>query len=82
MNRRNFVTSLIAAPLATLTGTSSKPLKKIYKQLANGKTKRVRLYELKPGDVFMFVGEKFTSQWFTAKSEPYLINGNWGIECT
>ena len=87
MNRRNFVTSLVAAPMLANSDvwawlTNRKTLRTIYKRMPDGSKKRVRMCELKRDDVFMFTGKEFTSQWFTAKSDAKAFPcGSWGVEC-
>ena len=87
MKRRSFIAALAAIaalPLACL-GKPTEELRHIYRLDSNGcNPKRIRLYDLKPGELFIAAepSSKWTSGVLKCLEAPRQIeNGTWSVVC-
>ncbi len=87
MNRRSFITAIAAIaalPLACL-GKPTEELRHIYRLDSTGcNPKRVRLHELKPGELFIAYdpASRWTSGVLKCLEAPRQIeNGTWSVIC-
>lgn len=79
-NRRSFLAVLLALPFLNVTSAEAKPtLREVYKW--DQRWKRVRMYELKAGDTWVFRDD--STQFNVVISDPTFNKGvgQWQVEC-